>query len=75
MGGSFFSAQHAARQMKEQKDGGSILFMSSVTGHRAHKDLAAYSMTKAAVEMLAKNLVIELSAYGISVNAIAPGAR
>ncbi len=74
MGGSFFLAQHAARQMKEQKDGGSILFMSSVTGHQAHKDLAAYSMTKAAVEMLAKNLVIELSAYGISVNAIAPGA-
>lgn len=74
MGGSFFLAQHAARQMKEQKEGGSILFMSSVTGHQAHKDLAAYSMTKAAVEMLAKNLVIELSAYGISVNAIAPGA-
>jgi 3-oxoacyl-[acyl-carrier protein] reductase len=74
MGGSFFLAEHAARQMKEQKEGGSILFMSSVTGHQAHKDLAAYSMTKAAVEMLAKNLVIELSAYGISVNAIAPGA-
>src|SRR5688572_6720006 len=74
MGGSFFLAQHAARQMKEQGDGGSILFMSSVTGHQAHKDLAAYSMTKAAVEMLAKNLVIELSGYGISVNAIAPGA-
>ena len=54
MGGSFFLAQHAARQMKEQGHGGAILFMSSVTGHQAHKDLAAYSMTKAAVEMLAK---------------------
>ena len=74
MGGSFFLAQHAARHMKEQNEGGSILFMSSVTGHQAHKDLAAYSMTKAAIEMLAKNLVIELSAFGISVNAIAPGA-
>ena len=48
--------------------------MSSVTGHQAHKQLAAYSMTKAAIEMLAKNLVIEVSAYGINVNAIAPGA-
>ncbi len=74
MGGSFFLAQHAARQMKEQNDGGSILFMSSVTGHQAHKNLAAYGMTKAAIEMLAKNLVIELSAFGINVNAIAPGA-
>ena len=31
-------------------------------------------MTKAAIEMLAKNLVIELSKYKITVNAIAPGA-
>jgi len=74
MNGSFFLAQHAARQMKESKEKGSILFMSSVTGHQAHKNLAAYSMTKAAVEMLAKNLVIELSPCGITVNAIAPGA-
>lgn len=31
-------------------------------------------MTKAALEMLAKSLVAELSAYRIRVNAIAPGA-
>jgi glucose 1-dehydrogenase len=48
--------------------------MSSVTGHQAHKNLAAYGMTKAALEMLAKNLVVELSPYKITVNAIAPGA-
>ena len=74
LGGSFFLAQAAAKQMKLQQTGGSILFMSSVTGHQAHKNLAAYGMTKAALEMLAKNLVIELSAYKINVNAIAPGA-
>ena len=28
-------------------------------GHQAHKQLAAYAMTKAGIEMLAKNLVIE----------------
>lgn len=74
MGGSFFLAQAAAQQMKEQGTGGRILFMSSVTGHQAHKNLAAYSMTKAAVQMLAKNLVIELSPFKITVNAISPGA-
>jgi glucose 1-dehydrogenase len=74
LGGSFFLAQAAANQMKTQAWGGSILFMSSVTGHQAHKDLAAYGMSKAALEMLAKNLVIELSQYKINVNAIAPGA-
>jgi NAD(P)-dependent dehydrogenase (short-subunit alcohol dehydrogenase family) len=74
LGGSFFLAQAAAKQMISQQTGGRILFTSSVTGHQAHKDLAAYGMTKAALEMLAKNLVVELSAYGITVNAIAPGA-
>jgi 3-oxoacyl-[acyl-carrier protein] reductase len=72
--GSFFLTQMAAVQMKKQDDGGSILLMSSVTGHQAHKDLAAYGMTKAALEMLAKTLVIELSPHNISINAIAPGA-
>jgi NAD(P)-dependent dehydrogenase (short-subunit alcohol dehydrogenase family) len=60
--------------MKEQGSGGSLLFMSSVTGHQAHKNLAAYGMTKAALEMLARNLVIELSPYKINVNSVAPGA-
>ena len=74
LGGTFFLAQAAANQMKKQATGGSLLFMSSVTGHKAHKDLAAYGMSKAALEMLAKNLVIELSPFNINVNAIAPGA-
>jgi len=74
LGGSFFLAQAAAGQMKKQETGGSILFTSSVTGHQAHKNLAAYGMSKAALEMLAKNLVIELSQYRINVNTIAPGA-
>ncbi len=74
LGGSFFLAQAAANQMKNQGTGGSMLFMSSVTGHQAHKNLSAYGMSKAALEMLAKTLVIELSPYKITVNAIAPGA-
>ena len=74
LGGSFFLAQAAANQMKKQSTGGSLLFTSSVTGHQAHKDLAAYGMSKAALEMLAKNLVIEVSQYKINVNTIAPGA-
>lgn len=72
--GTFFLAQVAARYMKDQPSGGSMLFTSSVTGHQAHKNLAAYGMTKAAIEMLAKNLVIELSPFKINVNALAPGA-
>ncbi len=72
--GSFFLAQAAAKQMIEQQAGGRILLMSSVTGHQAHPNLAAYGMTKAALEMLAKSLGVELAAHKITVNAIAPGA-
>lgn len=74
LGGTFFLAQAAANQMIKQGSGGSLLFMSSVTGHQAHKNLAAYGMTKAAIEMLARNLVAEVSPHLINVNAIAPGA-
>ncbi len=72
--GSFLLTQAAAKQIRKQNSGGSILLMSSVTGHQAHKNLAAYGITKAALEMLAKTLVVELSPYNISINAIAPGA-
>lgn len=74
LGGSFFLAQAASNKMKLQKSGGAILFTSSVVGHQALKSLAAYAMSKAALEMLAKNLVVELSPYKINVNTVAPGA-
>ena len=72
--GSFFLLQAAAKHMVKRKSGGKLMVMSSVTGHQAHEKLAAYGMTKAGLEMLAKSLVLELSPYGITVNAIAPGA-
>ena len=72
--GSFFLASASAKQMVKQETSGRILLMSSVTGHQAHPNLAAYGMTKAALEMLAKNLSIELAPHKITVNAVAPGA-
>jgi NAD(P)-dependent dehydrogenase (short-subunit alcohol dehydrogenase family) len=74
LSGTFFLAQAAANQMIRQGSGGSLLFTSSVVGIQAHKGLAAYAMSKAAINMLAKNLVVEVSAHGINVNTIAPGA-
>ncbi|MCB0517843.1 MAG: SDR family oxidoreductase [Saprospiraceae bacterium] len=72
--GSFFLAQLAARQMRRQGTGGRILLLSSVTGQQAYQYLTAYGMTKAALQMLAKSLVPELSPHNITINAIAPGA-
>lgn len=72
--GTFFLAQQASKVMKEQKTGGTLLFLSSVTAHQAHKNLGAYGMTKAAIELLARNLVAEISEFNINVNCLAPGA-
>ena len=72
--GSYFLAQAAARQMRAQGEGGRILLLSSVCGHLAIRSMAAYSMSKAGIEMLVKGLVPELSAHRITINAMAPGA-
>ncbi|HXK10743.1 MAG TPA: SDR family oxidoreductase [Vicinamibacteria bacterium] len=72
--GSFFLAQTAARRFREQGSPGRILFLSSVTGHMAIRQMAAYGMTKAALEALARNLSLDVARLGITVNAIAPGA-
>ncbi len=74
LAGSFLLTQAAARQIRSQGTGGRILLMSSVVGHQAHQNLAAYAMTKAGLEMLAKNLVLELSPHNITINTVAPGA-
>lgn len=72
--GTFLLTQMVAKQMRKQGNGGHIVLTSSVTGHQAHKNLAAYGVTKAAIEMLAKSLVVELSPYRININTVAPGA-
>jgi len=72
--GSFFLAQAAARQFRLQGTPGRILFLSSVTGHMAIRQMAAYGMTKAALEALARNISLEMAPHGITVNAVAPGA-
>ncbi|WKN42303.1 SDR family NAD(P)-dependent oxidoreductase [Tunicatimonas pelagia] len=72
--GGFFLTQAAAQQMREQGQGGRVLLMSSVIGVQAAAKLTVYAMTKAALSMMAKNLVAELSPYQITINAVAPGA-
>ncbi len=72
--GSFFTAQTAARHMIDGHIPGRIILMSSVTGIQAHRNLGGYGITKAGIGMMAKIIALEVSAYGITANAISPGA-
>lgn len=72
--GSFFTAQTAARIMIDAHISGRIILMSSVTGIQAHLNLGAYGITKAGIRMMAKIIALEVGNYGITANAISPGA-
>jgi glucose 1-dehydrogenase len=72
--GSFFTAQTAARLMIDFHIPGRIILMSSVTGIQAHLNLGCYGITKAGIRMMAKTIALEVGRYGITVNAISPGA-
>lgn len=72
--GTFFLVQKAAKAMVEAGTGGRIVLMSSTLGLMAYPDLTAYSMTKAAIQMMAKSLVLDLACHDITINTIAPGA-
>lgn len=72
--GSFFTAQTAARLMIAAHVPGRIILMSSVTGIQAHLNLGGYGITKAGIRMMAKNIALEVGKYGITANAISPGA-
>jgi glucose 1-dehydrogenase len=72
--GSYFTAQTAARIMIDAHIPGRIILMSSVTGIQAHLNLGGYGITKAGIRMMAKTIALEVAKYGITANAISPGA-
>jgi NAD(P)-dependent dehydrogenase (short-subunit alcohol dehydrogenase family) len=72
--GSYFTAQAAARRMIASAIPGRIILMSSVTGGLYLPNLGAYGITKAAIRMMAHVLGVELGPYGLTVNAVSPGA-
>lgn len=53
---------------------GKIINVSSIQGKRAVPHTLAYSVSKAAVNMLTRVLALEWAAHGVTVNAICPGA-
>jgi NAD(P)-dependent dehydrogenase (short-subunit alcohol dehydrogenase family) len=71
--GYFLCAQEAGKRMIERARGGCVLNISSIAGAGAMgRRSFAYSICKAAVDMMTKELAVEWAKYGIRVNAIQP---
>ncbi|CAO3443947.1 Oxidoreductase, short-chain dehydrogenase/reductase family [Azospirillum argentinense] len=71
--GAFLTAQEAARVMREQGRGGSIVNIASILGLRVAGHVVAYTASKAGLVQMTQALALEWARYGIRVNALAPG--
>lgn len=71
--GCFNVCQASARKMVADKTQGRIILTSSWVAQIPWLEITPYTVSKAGVNMLTKQMARELSSYGIRVNAIAPG--
>lgn len=69
-----FGVARAAAKKGVLADGGSLVFMSSVSSPRGRQGMAAYSAAKAAVDGMIRVVAIELAPRRIRANSIISGA-
>ena len=67
----FLLTQCAAPELMKRK--GAVVNISSVAGSRPYAGLAAYCVSKAAVDQLTRCIALDLAPHGVRVNAVNPG--
>jgi NAD(P)-dependent dehydrogenase (short-subunit alcohol dehydrogenase family) len=70
--GTLFGMKHALRVM-QARGSGAIINISSTMGSRGSANMSLYAGSKHAVEGITKSAAIEAAAFGVRVNAVAPG--
>ena len=70
--GTILSLKHEMRVMLAQRHG-NIVNISSTMGERGAANMSLYAGSKHAVEGITKSAALEAAAFGVRVNAVAPG--
>lgn len=71
--GTWLTIRAVAAAMIRAGSGGSIVAVSSISGTVADRDMGAYCVSKAGVDMLVRVAAAEWGCHGIRVNAVGPG--
>ncbi len=72
--GAFFITQAFVRRLRDLKQPGRVINISSVHEDMVFPHFDTYAASKGAMRMLMRNLAVELGPLGITVNNVAPGA-
>jgi NAD(P)-dependent dehydrogenase (short-subunit alcohol dehydrogenase family) len=71
--GTWLTMRAVAQAMIDNGGGGSIVAVSSISGTVADRDMGAYCVSKAGVDMLIRVAASEWGPHAIRVNAVGPG--
>ncbi|WP_420451589.1 SDR family NAD(P)-dependent oxidoreductase [Ilumatobacter sp.] len=69
--GAFLTMKHAVGHL--DNGGGSIVAVSSIAGVETHRYMTPYTVSKAGLEMLVRQVADELGPHGVRANAVRPG--